>query len=602
MTLVRSRNAPEASGRAVFRWLVNRAEISGEPGYEHYSVRAELCPMNGCRLSSVILSVVCILSLCLSLPSDSFAWELKIRSALFSFHYLYASQMGNQGFFGVYDVDMGSTGGDLASLNGWFRRRMVSGTTGVTSSVRLVLSPVLQVNEAVSVHGTYRVGPFRADNLGEWLGVYAGEFNSESWALASAGKWTRLWIEVNTPVGKIYYGKRFFRQGCGLQFGAGRIAEEVEETAHRTEEILELQAFTGPLTIGLGFYPWRRGSARYWNDEDHNAARVADIVGYARYAAGCVDMGAGGFYQTFNEGPEAERTREERAFAIPKTTTATEGWLYLKYSDGYLFFNAEADWYYRTIRRQGSQSGRILMGSRDETAESETSAGGTSPFAPSYIESWRYMLEFGLVPGPAKLSILLAHMPGPDRRHGILIDKQPYIQEPDKSAYGVFYPYCLLMAKVYNAGVNSFRDMSASDVVAALASYMLASNLEMHASLMRARRSCHGYSWGYIRPNPSAFGRINFRQRGSFTDPAPSIPDNDLGWEFDLGFRWNLLENWQLRCRGAYWQPGKWFNYACVDKSVPNWDKPSSVNNFGVQPNRTIDPIIGFELYLNAKF
>ena len=214
------------------------------------------------------------------------------------------------------------------------------------------------------------------------------------------------------------------------------------------------------------------------------------------------------------------------------------------------------------------------------------------------------MTEFGFFSGPTKLSFLLAHMPGPDRRHGIIIDKQPYVQDRDKSAYGVFYPYCLLMAKVYRAGVNSFRDMSASNVVAGLIEYMPASNLSVYASLMYAHRASQGYSWGYIRPNPSrsAFGKINFRQRGSFDNPAPTIPDDDLGCEVDLGLRWNLLENWQLHCRGAYWQPGRWFNYACVDKSIPDWDEPSSQNNFGVNPNRTIEPIVGFELYLDTKF
>jgi hypothetical protein len=318
-----------------------------------------------------------------------------------------------------------------------------------------------------------------------------------------------------------------------------------------------------------------------------------------------MDIGVGGFYLTFHEGPESARTQEARASIAPSETTATEGWSYLKFSSGRAFFNLEADWYYRTIRRQSSESGLFLAGFRDRrAAPALTPAGAGSRFAPSYIESWRYMAEFGFFSGASKLSVLLAHMPGPDRRHGILIDKQPYVQTRDKSAYSVFRPYCLLMAKVYRAGVHSFRDMSASNVVAGLTEYMPASNLTVYASLMHARRASHGYSWGYIRPNPSpsAFGRIDFRQRGSFENPAPTIPDDDLGWEVDLGLRWKLLENWELHCRSAYWKPGRWFNYACVDKSVPNWDKPSSQNNFGINPDRTIEPVVGFELYLDAKF
>ena len=69
----------------------------------------------------------------------------------------------------------------------------------------------------------------------------------------------------------------------------------------------------------------------------------------------------------------------------------------------------------------------------------------------------------------------------------------------------------------------------------------------------------------------------------------------------DLGLAWRLLENWELILRTAYWQPGKWFNFACIDKSVPGWDNPSAVNNWGTKGDRVIEPIFGLEIYLNAK-
>ncbi len=285
----------------------------------------------------------------------------------------------------------------------------------------------------------------------------------------------------------------------------------------------------------------------------------------------------------------------ERASTPPSNTSGTEGWIYFKYTNGKLFFNAETDWYYKTIRYQSSQDGTF---NGDPPIPYP---GGGSRFAPKYVESWRYMLELGGQFGPTRLSFLLCHMPGPDRRHGILIDKQPFIQEPEKSAYGVFYPYCMLMGKYYRAGVDSYRDMSASDVVAGQLSHMIASNLDVFSSITLARRASFGYGFGYIRPHPIRLGNVNFNNRGTFADPSPSIPDNDLGWELDLGMAWRLLENWELSLRGAYWQPGKWFNFACIDKTVPNWDHPSSLNNWGTNPNRVIAPIMGIELYLNAK-
>jgi hypothetical protein len=167
--------------------------------------------------------------------------------------------------------------------------------------------------------------------------------------------------------------------------------------------------------------------------------------------------------------------------------------------------------------------------------------------------------------------------------------------------YGVFYPYGILMAKYYRAGVDSNLDMSASDVIAGQIQYMAASNLDIVSSIMLARRSSFGYGYGYIRPNPDRSGNVNFDHRGTFSDPAPSIPDRDLGWELNLGMGWRLLENWDLILRAAYWQPGKWFNIACIDKSVSGWNNPSSLNNWGMKADRVIEPILGIEIYLNAK-
>jgi hypothetical protein len=525
-------------------------------------------------------------------PSFSEAWEFTIDSALLNFRYVYASQAGPQGFFGPFNVDMSSHGvGDLAPLNGWFQRKMISGTTAMNSSTRFSIFTSLKLNKAVTILGTYRINSDIRNNL-------ASIQNPDLENVISYGRWTRLWITVNTPLGNIYYGRRGFLQGCGLQFSSAETAEDIFESGRRAVEIFQLESFWGPFTIGAGFYPWRLGGHDYWNMDDQNAARSAHLLGYIKYAAGPVETGAGGFYFTFHEGPEALKTVSERRSYPPRSTTASEGWIYLKYNNGRLFFNTEADWYYRTISYEAAMDGSL-----PGPDYSMSPVAGDGQYLPPYTESWRYMTEFGGYSGPFKLTFLLAHMPGPDRRHGILIDKQPYIQDPARSAYGVFYPYGILMGKYYRAGVDSFFDMSASNVAAFRFDYMIASNLNILASVMKANRSSTGYSWGYVAPDtdPLNFGSLNFNNRGSFISPVPSIPDNDLGWEFNVGIAWKLLENWRISGRGAYWQPGKWFNYACVDKSTPYWDAPNSGNNFGTNPNRTIAPILGVEIYIDAR-
>jgi hypothetical protein len=88
----------------------------------------------------------------------------------------------------------------------------------------------------------------------------------------------------------------------------------------------------------------------------------------------------------------------------------------------------------------------------------------------------------------------------------------------------------------------------------------------------------------------------------NFAAPAPSIPDNDLGWEIMGGVVWKLLEGWAVSARISYWKPGKWFNYACVDRAVANWDIPTAANLWGINPNRTIDPVVGLELFVGTSY
>ncbi len=534
----------------------------------------------------------------LSAPSTGVCWEFNIESASLYFNYVYASQAGPNGFFGPFNTDNSSGGGDYAPLNGWFQTKMVSGTTAESSSTRFAIFPVLKLNNAIAIRGTYRINSdiTTATDLASLL-------NPDLENVISYGRWTRLWLTVETPLGTILYGRRGFRQACGFQFSSAETAEDIFDSGRRSVEMFLLQTHWGPLTIGGGFYPWRVGSSDYWNVEDQNAARKTHVLGYLNYAAGNIETGVGGFYFASHEGPESQKSSSSRRSYPPRETTTTEGWLYLKYNDGRFFINTEADWFYRTIGYLPAMNGFLPT---PDSYNMNPVADSGDDYLPPYTESWRYMAELGVYSGPAKISALLAHMPGPDRRHGVLINTQPYVQEAERSAFAIFYQYGILMGKLYRAGVNSFLDMSASDVLAARFDYMPATNMNILVTVMKANRSSYGYGWGYVRPEKinelaTNFGNLNFRNRGSYNSPVPTIPDNDLGWEVNVGIMWKLLENWRIYARGAYWRPGKWFNYACIDKSVPNWDNPSQSNNYGINPDRNIAPVFGFELYLDTR-
>jgi hypothetical protein len=216
--------------------------------------------------------------------------------------------------------------------------------------------------------------------------------------------------------------------------------------------------------------------------------------------------------------------------------------------------------------------------------------------------------------------LFYAHMPGADRRHGILIDRQPFIQDQPHAALYLFNPYSTLLAYGFGSGVNSAGDLSDASVIAARVDYALAANLTVSGGLAHASRVSHGYPIGFIMPDTSAgnFGDVVYLQDFDYRrfNPAfhpfdamiPSIPSRDLGWEATLEILWKLLEPqdqgmgaWGVILRAAFWKPGDWFKYACIDKSVPGWDDPLTAPNWGVNPNRGIDPIYAIQIGITTS-
>ena len=104
---------------------------------------------------------------------------------------------------------------------------------------------------------------------------------------------------------------------------------------------------------------------------------------------------------------------------VPYDDVIRHGCVYLKYFNGQFFLNAEMAYWDETIN---------LIG-----------------VAPMYNQSWRYVLETGALMGSGKVSVLYAFMPGADRRHGALIDKQPFVQNAQNAAFVIFQPYTYLL-------------------------------------------------------------------------------------------------------------------------------------------------------------
>jgi hypothetical protein len=550
---------------------------------------------------------------CFSLGGGfAFAWEFSMEGE-FNWKNRFVQQLGSRGFFGRYDLDNSSTPGNFASVNGWVGGKLedLSSSSGAAEQrMEVNALPELRINPAMRLRGEYRIGQF-GDPVGS---AYPNSISPGVQVAISEGQWTMWWFSAQTPWGVVVVGKRPFNFGCGLQYNG---------TEDLTSESLLLVAPTGPFRIGLGFYPWRRQPDNpfrqdqpnnsfplppddprvnpYYNLGDLNALLNASPTVFFTYDNGPLSFGMMAEYFSYHRGPESQRLQVDRAVFSASDVVSTDGGVFLKYNNGRFFFNAELDWVNRTTRFHRSLNG-TFFGTPDRTD------GRGSLFAPRYIEAWRWMVETGIMMGPTKASFIYSWLPGPDRRNGVLIDRQPYFY--GFGNYGLFGPYSLLIDFYYGAGLELFNlntdgYMNDASIVGLRLDYAVASNLNLYGSFFWAdRASTSGYGWGFMRPAPtgSFVEFANLSTINAVTPDAPTIPDNNLGWEIDAGMDWQLLDKWTVRFIAAYWRPGKWFNYSCIDKTVANWDIPSAANRFGINPDRTIDPVLGVKLKLVVDF
>lgn len=544
--------------------------------------------LSALRVATAVFSTV----MTLLLAASAGAWEFSLTGD-YTWTYETYAQMGSKGFFGRYDFDASTVAGNMASFNGWFGPALglVSGSKASQAEMSLNLYPHIRFNPAIGVTGKYRIASWNDATGGSYLIGTAPGINVPF----SEGQWALWWFYARTPWGNVFYGKRPFNVGCGLQF---------DGSANRTQEALVLTTDYGPLRFGLGAFPWKDISPDYpgavpaWNIADDNRSVYYHLMGFVGCYTGPVEAGAGTIQTSFGQGPESQITAALRNSFPRMDTDISEGWVYAKYNNGRVFLNAETDWYFRHDRYQLSTDGTF-------NGVADNADGSGSLFAPNYVKSWRYMVEGGLLAGPVKLSLFYSFLPGPDRRHGILIDRQPFIQQPEQGNTILFAPYSILLAGTYGSGTNAVDYnrgyyLSDASVLAAKLDYALAANLNVSGSFLYADRASHGYGWGFI--SPVVTGDVQYVRQGTFLAPAPAIPDPNLGWEAVAGVSWALLENWNLYARAAYWQPGKWFNYACVDRSVAGWSAPTAANLWGVNPGRNIDPVVGVQMLLTSFF
>jgi hypothetical protein len=311
------------------------------------------------------------------------------------------------------------------------------------------------------------------------------------------------------------------------------------------------------------------------------------------------------------------------------------GITYLSYNNGRFFFNAEYDFLKLETNRNG---GRPISG---------------------YSQGWA--TEFGALVGPAKLSFAHFYRSGHDRRGGFFdtnwstgrfpyaAGTTTYVSDQWNYFMGSFLgggetpvdPYCFLMG-LYGTGNNAYSSTGACTYEDFLAyctrvDYAVAANLNVFASFLIAQRASNTgtpqglYSglWAPMVANPNQavpqpFGsgqsNVPTTISGLYPHPndgrprsvTPNVPDNDLGWECNAGLQWKLLEGMTFKLLFAYWQPGKWFNWAYLDMTFSQPTPPGPpgapvpglpAQTYGVvNPSRTISPIMAWQGNLMMEF
>ena len=523
--------------------------------------------------------------------------------------------------------------------------QLVSGSDADWNTQYMLANMQIRMNPAVRIRGAYYVGSWANPTSSVSAGNLVAYEYSQAMAHGvqrsfSPGYWRTMWLTAQLPWGEIAVGKRPSSWGMGLTF---------DGADNRASESISLAAPLGPFRIQMSMHPSRpiagppddygtvAGSAAagtsstgtYFNPiPDKSNTRAFDMtIPNITYNSGPLSAGIYTNWRFNHRGGEARiaapgTTSTQRSGIATADYSEWYGGAYLKYNNGRFFVNSE----FQTFQAITKSSLQQAVGTSN----------GQYPIPPIDTEFYAGAIEAGVLAGPAKVALIGAWLTGDDIRVGSTVISgagQQFLYKggraPDTfSNTSVFRPYSYLMVYSYGLGNSFAKDtgngyVSDASVYAGRLDYALAANLNIFGSFMWAERfSKSGYTWGNLRPAGQVFsndtaaaavsahnGEVihrNVMVNGGPGVSVPTIPDTALGWEVDGGFDWKLLEDLTARCTIGYWVPGKWWNYATIDKSIPGWSNPSNGASWGsqwfVNPGKTIDPIWGMEFKLEGSF
>jgi hypothetical protein len=480
----------------------------------------------------------------------------------------------------------------------------------------------IKVNPALSIHSRYRIGGWAPAQPGQGPGGYA------QGALVASRNYVKTADKITESMSPCYW--EYFRIKGKLPFANISIGKRpsssilaINANAFNSDsESIYLGAPYGPLSLGLSFY-LGRPLFSYYNGFDGGGTRTFNFSFGPAYSAGPMSCYLGWDYIKGGQGGESGGGFNNPDTIGPNTLASSDGtaadynysayYTALQYNNGRFFFNAEAQaTYEHTLNTSQDAAGNIVY-SNNIHADNE---------------DYGYGVEFGTFIGPSKLSLIYLHDVGGDRRGNAGGDRGSLFRAYNAGNTGMtaaFEPYSFLMGISYGFGsgntcLNGYGQMLSGTFLGARLDYAVAANLNLYGTYSVAYQPYKHYGWGYIRPDANGyvqFGRIEAAAPGAITERSAAIPVDDLGWEFDVGIDWQLLEGLLFATRFAYWQPGEWFKYACVDKATATADFTANAtdndwlwNNGGgtpqlpnlVNPDRNIDPVISLVTNVSVNY
>ncbi|MGC9030171.1 MAG: hypothetical protein ACP5LD_10920 [Desulfomonilaceae bacterium] len=520
--------------------------------------------------------------------SQALAWEFSMKGD-YEWRYRYWTRTGKQDIFGEMDdthVNLGinhlvvfptrattnrintngfgfsSPGGVLAGDNNY-------GADMTLTDNRMTIYPKITVNPAIAVDASVNV-----TSLGIWsngkpyfepTAANANDFGWITDTYAPIGdrplashipntfvtvQWLRAVLK--TPMANFNLGYRTSSFGIGLWMHG----------LNRASSSFAVAIPYGPFQIV--FAPYFSRNATGWGTtritgatsvqrQDNRRNYFKAVFGAITYRSGPLEFQF--MSNSYFQPSSPAITNTTRGGGLTRATPTADTLRYrfglaLKYSDGRVFFNGEADWYNRW------QSGRGV--GQTETLVRE----GLDN------DAWVYGAEIGAFSGPAKVTLSYVRAMGDDPSTRKTTDDAIDCQDGVSSPY--IKPWGYLMYYMYGAGdgwdAAGYGQPTNFHHAGVRIDYAIASNLNVNLVYSRAwRDQPNAYRLGgdyRIRAQVWTNEDIRLSQLGTFRGQA--VPDSarEIGWETDIGVDWKLLEGLTWSTTFAYWKPGNWWSYA----------------------------------------